>query len=144
MTFSGVAHVQLRPQGRKRAKGNKNRTRSNFQPTEAQVICAAGRVVGVLKRMHGYYPCHASEDRVHKLLVEWVRNRGHQLGRTPDEVAITIRSALRRLEDENKIRLEKNSDGSVSLILAAWKPGKVHKDKYHYRRMVPRLAIRAA
>lgn len=127
---SGATRSQIRPSGQAK-KGTKNRSRPTFQPTQDQIYCAAGRIVNLLNRHYGSFPINASIEKAHKVLVGAVNNRGFPMGKTPDEVAISLQAGIRALMNQGKVRLEEDSSGNPILILKARTAGRVHKDKYH-------------
>lgn len=130
---SGASRSYVRPLGQTK-KGTKSRNRPIFQPTQEQVYCAAGRIVNLLNRHYGSFPINASIEKAHKVLVGTVNNRGYPLGRTPDDVAVTLHAGIQALIDQGKVRFEEDSSGNPILILKARSASKVHKDKYHDRK----------
>jgi len=131
--ISGATRSYVRPSGQTK-KGTKHKGRTPFQPSQDQIYCAAGRIVNLLSRHYGSYPINASIEKAHKVLVGAVNNRGYPLGRTPDQVAITLHAGIQALINQGKVRFEEDSSGNPVLILKARTISKAHKDKYHDRK----------
>ena len=144
MTLTEVrAYDSMRPQGL-RKEGKTGKTKRQFTPSDAQIICAMRRIEGMLNKYHGMFACYAAKDRVHKELVGGIYSRGSALGEKPDEICETLRLALERLTSEGKVYLEENTQGQLYLILKFPHQGRVHRDKYRQKRSGQRSRTRMA
>ena len=144
MTLTEVrVYDSMRPQGL-RKEGKTGKTKRQFTPNDAQIICAMRRIEGMLNKYHGTFACYAAKDRVHKELVGGIYSRGSGLGEKPDEICETLRLALERLTSEGKVYLEENTQGQLYLILKSPRQGRVHKDKYQQKRSGQRSRTRMA
>lgn len=106
-----------------------------FVPTEQQVLGMVGCLVGVFKRDYGVINAEPDFQALagELLSARRIHCRGQRFGRTRQEITITACAAFERMVADGKIRLEEDSSGRPWLVLAEWKLGRRHKDRYTSR-----------
>jgi hypothetical protein len=97
MTHAGVTRNPRRSYGSMKRKGNKNK-KTHFVPSDQQILICQRRIKGALTRRCKGWLTRSSCADIEKTLVGMVYSRDGALGNNPDEVCLTVKAALKQMQ----------------------------------------------
>jgi hypothetical protein len=120
MTHAGVTRNPRRSYGSMKRKGNKNK-KTHFVPSDQQILICQRRIKGALTRRCKGWLTRSSCADIEKTLVGMVYSRDGALGNNPDEVCLTVKAALKQMQQGKKPLVRwKDAEEGMQLIYVPW------------------------